>query len=154
MNPSRCNSVVMELYGLALVPGEAGGSALVLNQPLSLWGGVNPDTAVIIDQHHPQRGTRMAGRVLLMPSGRGSSSSSAVLVEMVRQRTNPAAILLASADSILILGAIVAREFYSLIVPVVILGKQEFARIKDGDQLIVHYDGRIERAVGYGRGEA
>jgi predicted aconitase with swiveling domain len=153
MSPSHCSSVVMELYGLALVPGEAAGRALVLNQPLSLWGGVNPDTAVIIDQHHPQRGTRMAERVLVMPSGRGSSSSSAVLVEMVRQRTNPAAILLASEDSILILGAIVAREFYSLIVPVVILGKQEFGRIKDGEQLIVHYDGRIERAVGHWSGE-
>ena len=109
------------LLGKALVAGEAAGEALVLDQPLSLWGGADPTTGAIIDQHHPQRGARMSGRVLVMQSGRGSSSSSGALLEMVRQQTNPAAVVLAEADPILALGAIVAREIYSVIVPIIVL---------------------------------
>lgn len=103
-----------------LVPGDASGPALVLDEPLSFWGGVDPTTGEIVDARHPQRGANVAGRILVMPSGRGSSSSSSVLAEAIRAGTAPAAIVLAEPDPILALGAIVARELYGRSIPVVV----------------------------------
>jgi predicted aconitase with swiveling domain len=103
-----------------LVAGEAGGAALVLDEPLSFWGGVDPATGDIVDVHHPQFDANVAGRILIMPSGRGSSSSSSVLAEAIRAGTAPVAIVLGEPDPILALGAIVARELYGRTIPVVV----------------------------------
>jgi predicted aconitase with swiveling domain len=103
-----------------LVAGTARGAALVLDEPLSFWGGIEPATGEVIDVRHPQRGADVSGRVLIMPSGRGSSSSSSVLAECVRAGTAPAAIVLVEPDPILALGAIVARELYGRTIPVVV----------------------------------
>lgn len=103
-----------------LVPGVATGEVLVLDEPLSFWGGLDPETGVLIDAHHPQVGSSLAGRVLVMPSGRGSSSSSYVLAEAIRAGTAPVAVVLGTADAIVALGAIVAAELYGIAVPVVV----------------------------------
>jgi predicted aconitase with swiveling domain len=103
-----------------LVAGEGEGEALVLDEPLSVWGGIDPATGEIVDVHHPQLGANVAGRVLVMPSGRGSSSSSSVLAEAIRAGTAPTAIVLLETDPIVALGAIVARELYGASVPVVV----------------------------------
>jgi hypothetical protein len=103
-----------------LVAGTAEGEALVLDEPLSFWGGVDPATGTVIDVHHPQRGANVAGRVLVLPSGRGSSSSSSVLAEAIRAGAAPAGIVLLQPDPILALGSIVARELYGIEVPVVL----------------------------------
>ena len=102
-----------------LVPGVASGEVLVLDEPLSFWGGLDPDTGRLIDTHHPQVGASLAGRVLVMPSGRGSSSSSYVFAEAIRAGTAPVAVVLAEADAIVALGAIVAGELYGVEVPIV-----------------------------------
>ena len=104
----------------ALAPGIAVGPALVLDAPLSLWGGIDPMTGRIVDAHHPQHGSIVTGTVLVMPSGRGSSSSSTVLAEAIRLGTAPVAIVLREPDEIVTLGAIVARELYGIEVPVVV----------------------------------
>jgi uncharacterized protein len=106
--------------GRTLVPGTAEGRALVLDEPLSFWGGVDPETGDITDVRHPQHGASITGRILVMPSGRGSSSSSSVLAESIRAGTAPAAIVLGEADPILALAAIVARELYGKTTPVVV----------------------------------
>ena len=103
-----------------LVAGSAEGEPLVLAEPLSFWGGVDPATGDVIDGHHPQAGANVTGRVLVMPGGRGSSSSSSVLAEAIRAGTAPAAIVLLEADPILALGAIVARELYGRTIPIVV----------------------------------
>lgn len=103
-----------------LVPGVATGEVLVLDEPLSFWGGLDPETGALIDAHHPQVGSSLAGRVLVMPSGRGSSSSSYVLAEAIRAGTAPVAVVLGAADAIVALGAIVAAELYGIAVPVVV----------------------------------
>jgi predicted aconitase with swiveling domain len=120
-----------------LAPGSADGQALVLREPLSLWGGVDPATGVILDARHPQRGTSIAGRVLVMPAVRGSSSSSSVLAETVRAGCAPIAILLGEVDLILAVGAAVAEELYGLRVPVVLLARDDLSGIVDGARLQV-----------------
>src|SRR5437870_5647359 len=100
--------------------GTMAGSAepLVLDEPLSFWGGVDPATGVIVDSRHPQRGECVAGRVLVMPAARGSSSSASVLAECVRAGVAPTAIVLGRPDPILAIGALVAEELYGVRVPV------------------------------------
>jgi predicted aconitase with swiveling domain len=112
-----------------LVAGVAEGDVLVLDEPLSFWGGVSEATADVIDVHHPQHGANVAGRVLLMPSGRGSSSSSSVLAELIRAGIGPAAILLGERDPILVIGAIVAEALYGRTVPVLVLSPAEYASV-------------------------
>ena len=120
------------LSGRSLVDGRAHGIALVLDEPLSFWGGLDPGTGRLIDSHHARHGSTIAGSVLVMRSGRGSSSSSYVLAEAIRAGTAPAAIVLAEPDPIVALGAIVARELYGILVPVVVLGAEDHASIGDG----------------------
>ena len=103
-----------------LVAGTAEGRALVLDEPLSFWGGIDPANGDIIDARHPQHGANVTGRILVMPSGRGSSSSSSVLAEAILARSAPAAILMGEADPILALGAIVARELFGTTIPVIV----------------------------------
>ncbi len=104
------------------------GRALVLDEGLSLWGGMDPATGLLIDARHPQRGASLTGRIVVMPSGRGSSSSASVLAEAVRARTAPAAILLGEPDLILSIGAAVAEELYGVRVPVLTIGDDRRAR--------------------------
>jgi len=82
------------MRGRVLLAGTAEGSALVLAEPLSVWGGLDPETGLITDRHHPQHGRCVSGRVLVMPGGRGSSSSSTTLAEAVRLKMAPAAIIM------------------------------------------------------------
>ena len=115
-----------------LVGGEAEGEALVLPEPLSFWGGLDPQSGAIIDQRHPSLGEHVTGRVLVLPIGRGSSSASSILLEAVRVGTAPAAIITAEPDAILALGAAVAREMYANSPPVVVLPKPDYDRLQSG----------------------
>ena len=128
----------LELRGRALVEGEAAGPALVLEAPLSLWGGMDPRTGRLSDHHHPQLGATVTGRVLVMPSARGSSSSSSVLAEAIRLGTAPQAILLGEPDEILVLGALVAEYLYARTCPIVVLPGDHTAAVATGDRVEVH----------------
>ena len=119
------------------------GRALVLDEGLSLWGGMDPATGQLIDAHHPQRGVSLTGRVVVMPSGRGSSSSASVLAEAVRARTAPAAILLGEPDLILDIGSAVAEELYGTSVPVIVLDAKQLALIRDGDSVRIGPEGSV-----------
>jgi len=99
------------VQGEVLVAGEAGfGPALVLSAPISFWGGVDAKTGRIADVRHPEHGRSIAGRVLFLPGTIGSSSASAVLMELVHNGNAPAALVLHEPDAILLLGLIVAKE--------------------------------------------
>jgi predicted aconitase with swiveling domain len=123
--------------GRALVPGSARGPALVLSEPLSFWGGVDSADGRIVDRHHPQVGHSVRGTVLVMPSGRGSSSSSSVVAETIRAGTGPVAIVLAEPDQIVALGAIVAAELYGRSIPVVVLERPAYETISSGQLLTI-----------------
>lgn len=138
-------------YGVArpVVAGEAGGEVLVLDEPLSLWGGLDPSNGEVIDRRHPQSGECVSGRVLVLPVGRGSSSASSVFLEAVRLGTAPSAILLAELDPILALGATVARELYERTPPIAVLEPEDYAALRSGDRLTISAEGdlTIDRAV-------
>ncbi|MEZ4623118.1 MAG: DUF126 domain-containing protein [Caldilineaceae bacterium] len=119
---SHSGAVSDPIYrGRTLIAGTAIGPILRLTEPLSFWGGMEVATGHIIDQHHPQVGTCLSGCILVMPAGRGSSSSSSVLAEAIYAGTAPAAIILSETDVIVALGALVAKELYGLVCPVVVI---------------------------------
>lgn len=101
----------MELTAEPLIAGVAAqGPCLALSAPISFWGGVDPRSGLVIDARHPERGRSIAGTVLALPGTIGSSSASAVLLELVHTGKAPATLLLDEPDAILLLGLIVARE--------------------------------------------
>ncbi len=132
-----------QLQAKVLVEGQGSGTALVLAEPLSLWGGLDPQTGQIIDRRHPQVGQVVTNHVLVLPSGRGSSSASSILLEAVRQGTAPAAIITSETDGILALGAAVAREMYDRSPPVLVLPKEDYAQLKTGQEVEVQASGLI-----------
>lgn len=132
-----------ELFGQLLLPGTAVGQALVLSQPLSLWGGLDPETGQIIDQRHPQVGQSVTGQILLLPAGRGSSSASSILLEAVRLGTAPLAIITREIDGILALGGAVARELYNVNLPMLVLEASSYTAVQTGDRLQIEADGRL-----------
>jgi uncharacterized protein len=127
----------------AYVAGDVEGEALALASPLSFWGGIEAESGRIIDASHPQCGMSLAGRILVMPCGRGSSSSSSVLAEAIRLGTAPCGIILASPDPILTVGAIVAHSLYDLDCPIVVCAIEGIA---SGDRVAIRTraDGKAE----------
>ncbi len=131
------------IAGRPLVAGKADAIALVTREPLSFWGGYDQATGEIIDRRHPLSGQNAAGRILVLPLSRGSSTTAAVLLEAVRRGTAPAAIVTDGLDPFLLLGSIVAEKMYADTVPVVAVSHQDFERLNDGMRLTIREDGRI-----------
>jgi len=132
------------IRGRPLVAGEAHGEALVADEPLSFWGGYDQSTGEIIDRRHPLSGEVAAGRVLAVPYARGSSTTTAVLLEAIRNGSAPAALLTTGSDSFLSLASIVAEEMWDRTVPVVALEPEALAGISSGDRVVVYRDGNVE----------
>lgn len=130
---------VME--GQVIIPGEAEGVALVSAEPLSFWGGYDYKTGTIIDQRHPLAGECAAGRVLAVPFTRGSSTTTAVLLEAVRAGTAPAAILTTGVDSFFALASIVADVLYGQPIPLIALAGDDFGRLVTGDRIRIEEGG-------------
>lgn len=124
-----------------LVAGEAQGTLLRLAAPISFWGGVDAGSGRIADPRHPDHGAEIAGTVLAIEATIGSSSSSAVMLELLRIGKAPAALLLGEIDAILTLGVIVAREMGYPTIPVLALSAGEIARLPaNGTRLSVEGD--------------
>lgn len=123
---------------------EGKGEALILDAPISFWGGVDPKTGRIADVRHPQHGETISGKVLFLPGTIGSSSASAVLLELVHKRRAPAAIVMHEPDAILLLGLIVAREMGWPTPVAVRLDRARFEAFR-GASLAAGSDGRITR---------
>lgn len=94
------------------VQNDTRGNVLTCREGLSFWGGVDPDTGTIIDTHHPDHGARLAGRIVLMPTSRGSCSGSGVLLQLARNGKAPAALVFREAEDILTLGAIISARLF------------------------------------------
>jgi predicted aconitase with swiveling domain len=131
------------IHGQPLVAGRAGGRALVSREPVSFWGGYDHHTGEITDRRHPLSGSIAAGRILALPFTRGSSTTTAVLLEAIRAGTAPAAIITTGADTFLALASIVAREMYATSIPIVAVSPHDLDGLQSGDLLQIEENGRI-----------
>jgi predicted aconitase/predicted aconitase with swiveling domain len=118
-----------ELAGRAIKPGVAEGIALVSPEPLGFLGGVDPETGIVIEPGHALQGACVAGRVLVFPTGKGSTVGAYTLFRMAQAGTAPAAILNATSEAIVAVGAIISG------IPMV--DQVEIQRIRTGDRVRV-----------------
>ena len=123
------------LKGHKVAKGKAEGEALVTRQPISFFGGVNPEAGVIIDKSHELEGTSIAGKILVFPIGKGSSGGSYMLYEMKLCKTAPKGIINLRADPVVALGAI-----FSDIPMVDKLDGDPLELIKTGDHVEIDAD--------------
>ena len=134
--------------GKPIVAGEVAALAICSNEPLSFWGGYDQATGEIIDRHHPLSGQIAARRALVLPHTRGSSTTTAVLLESVREGKAPAAVLTDGVDAFIALAAIVADELYGRTFVVLALDHADFETIETGEWLVIRRDGTIEVSPG------
>ena len=134
----------LTLQGQVIVGGEVTAEVLVSTEPLSFWGGYDYQTGLIIDRRHPLAGQCAAGRILALPFTRGSSTTTAVLLEAVKANTAPVAILTTAPDAFFALASIVADEMYAQPIPLVVLSVEDFGKLASGRQIEVRDDGGIE----------
>jgi len=123
-------STPTSLPGRSLVEGAAQGPLLFADVGLSFWGGVDPFSGEVIDRHHALSGEYLAGRVLALPSGRGSCTGSSVMMELISNGHAPAALVLAEPDEILTLGVLVAQVIFERSLPVLCIGREAFAALR------------------------
>ncbi len=133
----------MELKGQVIEAGEVAGKLLVSAEPLSFWGGYDYHTGNIIDQRHPLVGKCAAGRILALPFTRGSSSTTAVLLEAIKAKTAPAAIITTAPDSFFALASIVADEMYGTPVPLISLNEEQFSHLRNDHPITIQRDGTL-----------
>jgi predicted aconitase with swiveling domain len=132
-----------EVRGRVLLDGEAEGPFMRLRAPISFWGGVDPELGTIADPRHPDHGAEISGRILAVPETIGSSSSSAIMLELLRNGRAPAALILGQVDAILVLGIVVGRELSYKTVPVVEVAPQATGAFHDGELVQVTSSGSL-----------
>lgn len=118
------------ITGTVLVNGTAKGDLLVSDVGISFWGGVDPFSGEVIDEHHPLKGQNVKGKVLAIPSGRGSCSGSGALLELILNDCAPAALVFTEAEDILTLGVLVADAMFDRTLPVIRVQAADFNLLK------------------------
>ena len=112
-----------------LLATDAAGPVLACAEGLSFWGGVDPGSGRIIDAHHPNHGQSVAGKILLMPTSRGSCSGSGVLLQLALSGHAPAALVFCEAEEVLTLGALVAGHIFGRPIATLRLSAAAYARL-------------------------
>jgi hypothetical protein len=129
-------SVPTIFHGRSISPGLAQGSALVTSMPISFFGGVNPDTALVVERGHELEGRCIAGVVLVFPTGKGSTVGSYTLYRLKHNGLAPAAILNQECETITAVGCIIAEIPCVDHLPLAALPSGALVRV-DGSQGIV-----------------
>jgi len=133
----------LTIQGKPFIPGSAKGIALVSHEPLSFWGGYDWKSGEIIDRRHPLSGSIAKGKILAIPFTRGSSTTTAVLIEAIRAGTAPSAIITTAKDFFFALASVVADELYATPLPLVAVTEYDFARLQTGDEIRIDNNGVI-----------
>ena len=126
-----------------LVAGNASGVALLLDDPLSFWGGFDPINGEIIDIHHPQYGESTTGSVMFIPESRGSAGTPGAIAEALRNGSGPAAFVLGKHDVKISVGVMVANRLYHLDVPVIEISLPLIEQVSNGDEIQITRDGWV-----------
>ena len=133
----------LSITGKHVISGSASGIALVSSEPLSFWGGYDWKSGEITDRRHPLSGSNAKGRILVIPFARGSSTTTAVLLEAIRVGTAPSGIITTGNDFFFALASVVANELYAKPLSLVAVSENDFARFQTGDQIEIDEQGMI-----------
>ncbi len=95
--------------GRSIYPGKVIGEALVTSQAISFFGGVDPETGIVVERGHALEGQCISGKVLVFPTGKGSTVGSYTLYRLKHNQRAPLAILNADCETIIAVGCIIAE---------------------------------------------
>jgi predicted aconitase with swiveling domain len=121
-----------QLKGRIIYRGKAGGEALVTTQPISFYGGVDPNTGVVIEKGHQLQGLSVKGKILVFPQGKGSTVGSYTLYRLKKNGAAPAGMVNRECETIIAVGAIISE--------IPCIDKVDITRIKTGDRVRVEND--------------
>lgn len=136
------------IEGEVLNGGVASGDVLVLDEPLSFWGGFDARDGRILEAAHPQRGHSVQGRVLMMLRGKGSAGTPAAFAESIRNGSGPAAIILVEPDVNIAIGACVAASLYEKHIPVLAVAHDAYRILAEATHLAITKDGKVQSVIG------
>lgn len=131
------------IHAHPVVSGEAEGELLFSSEPLSFWGGYDQNSGEIIDRRHPLSGRIASGCVLALPFTRGSSTTTAVLLEAVRVGVAPVALLSTGVETFFALASILAKELYGRLLPVLALRCEDFDVLASCQSVAIGRYGKI-----------
>jgi predicted aconitase with swiveling domain len=131
----------MRLKGRKVVGGYAEGEALVSADPVSFYGGVDPETGVVVEPGHAVEGECITGKVFVFPTGKGSTVGSYVIYRMSRLGTAPAALVNSETEAIIATGCVISG------IPLVDKLDRDPLEIKSGDLLKVSADEGVVEVV-------
>ena len=122
----------MEITASCILPGTSQGQLLTTQQPISFWGCVDPVTGSISDKRHELFGESVSKKVLVFPFGKGSSTGSLMILELLRLNLAPAAIINIRTEPLLATGPVVGKHFYGKTFPIVNVDESNFYQLKTG----------------------
>jgi len=122
----------MELKGRIISRGVVEGESLVTNQPISFYGGVDPDKGVIVEKGHELEGKEIKGKILVFPNGKGSTVGSYTLYRLKKNGVSPAGMINKECETVVAVGAIISE------IPCV--DKIDISQIKTGDTVEIKND--------------
>jgi uncharacterized protein len=118
-----------QLKGRIIYKGKAKGEALVTSMPISFYGGVDPDTGIVLEKGHELQGQSVKDKILVFPQGKGSTVGSYTLYRMKKNGTAPAAMINKECETIVAVGAIISE--------IPCIDKIDILKIKTGDKVII-----------------
>ncbi|MCL2359326.1 MAG: DUF126 domain-containing protein [Nitrososphaerota archaeon] len=122
----------MELKGRTIYKGKTQGQALVTSMPISFYGGVDPNTGIVIEKGHELQGQSIKDKILVFPQGKGSTVGSYTLYRMKKNGTAPAALINKETETIIAVGAIISE--------IPCIDKIDILKFKTGDTIVVEND--------------
>jgi len=121
-----------QLKGRIISKGNAEAEVLKTTMPISFYGGVDPNTGVVIEKGHELQGMSVKDKILVFPQGKGSTVGSYTLYRMKKNSVAPAAMINKECETIVAVGAIISE------IPCV--DKIDITKIKTGDHIRVEND--------------
>jgi predicted aconitase with swiveling domain len=121
-----------QLKGRIIFKGTSEAEALTTTMPISFYGGVDPNTGIVIEKGHELQGVSIKGKVLVFPQGKGSTVGSYTLYRLKKNGAAPAAMINRETETIVAVGAIISE------IPFV--DKIDVSKIKKGDKVSVEND--------------
>lgn len=121
-----------QLKGRIIYKGTAEGEALVSEMPISFYGGVDPNTGIILEKGHQLNGQSVKCKILVFPQGKGSTVGSYTLYRMKKNGTAPAGMINRECETIVAVGAIISE--------IPCIDKVEISKIKTGDRVSIQAD--------------
>ena len=137
----------MKLKGKFILGGISEGEILATKDPISFWGCVDPLTGTISDKRHELYEKCVTGKVLVFPYGKGSSTGSLMILELIRNNLAPAAIINIKTEPLLATGPVVGKYFYNKYFPILTVNENSFNNLKTGQHASISGDSETATIV-------